>query len=240
MSDQFPVAENTSSAVTAFAGAAAQNYAPEKPAMAGGFLKFSGKTGAWEMGKEEEDFKGVEALIDSVNIQHGFIRWGTKPPAKNYVVITKPIPTPPLPFDGVDEKGQPKTHFPQPSRVLVGHTNDEHKDAFMLELGSMGGVENIDKLIAEILVKAGTSICFFPVVVLGSEFYTRATGKVFKPTFKVIQWCDEHGNPEGTVQNIEAKPAVEAVAEVVEPEPEVVEPEAPVKKKRTRRTPAKA
>ena len=58
---------------------------------------------------------------------------------------------------------------------------------------------------------------------------------MFKPTFKVIQWCDEHGNPEGTVQNIEAKPAEAVEPEVVEPE--VVEPEAeaPVKKKRKKR-----
>jgi hypothetical protein len=225
MTNTFPTTQSTTTEISEFAAKAKQTFVSEYSANAtGGFLKFSGKTGRWEMGKDDEDFDGVEVLINSLQIQHGFVRWGTKPPAKAHTKITQELPEAPDPFDGVDEKGRPKTYHAQPSRVLTGATFDDQQDQFTFETGSMGGVENTDKLIAEIMVKAADSQCIFPVVKLGTEYWTRDTGKVYKPVFEIQSWHDIDGNEEG---------AAPAKLEAAPEEAEVVE--VPKKKKRTRK-----
>lgn len=227
MTDSFPVTESTTDAIRAFATMGAKNFTPEQSANKGAYLKFSGKTGRWEMGKDEEPFDGVIVFINIVKAEHGFVRWGAKPPAKAHTSILAPKPPMIEPFDGVDERGQPKTHVAQPSLIFQGSTFDEHKDAFVLELGSKGGVENMGALINSALARAINSDFIFPVVKLGSEFWTRETGKVYKPVFEVIAWCDTHGNEEGAApKQLDAK-VEEAAAEVPAP---------PAKKKRTKRT----
>lgn len=230
MSDNFPVTESTAQEVNAFSQQASQNFTASASASAsvGGFLRFSGNTGQWEFGKDYENFNGVEIYINSLQAQHGFIRWGTKPPAKAHTKVTDALPAAPAPFDGVDENGRSKTHMAQPSRILVGVTTDEDQDVVNIELGSMGGVENTDKLISAIMVKAQSSTFFFPVVKLASEFYVRSTGKVFKPVFEITEWRDVENNLEGSVKAIDT-PVVEEVAPVVEA---VVVAEAPKKRRR--------
>ena len=231
MSDNFPVTESTAQEVNAFAQQAGKNFAPSASATVGGFLKFSGKTGRWEYGAKDENFDGVEIYINSLQAQHGFIRWGTKPPAKAHTKVTAALPPQLAPFDGVDENGKPKTHMAQPSRILVGVTLDDEPDVVNCELGSMGGVENTDKLISAIMVKAQSSTFFFPVVKLASEFYVRSTGKVYKPVFEIIEWRDVENNLEGSVQAIDT-PVVEDEAPAVEAAAPVVEAEAPKRRRR--------
>jgi len=227
MPNAFPTtANNTDELVNSFAKDAQANHVSSAQSRVD-YLKFSGKTGRWEMGKDEEDFEGAELFINTLAAEHGYVRWGVKPPMKTHTKRTSPMPAAMEPFDGVDSKGEPKTYYAQPSRILSGTTSDDECDPFILELGSQGGVENVDKLWAEIMVKAASSHYFFPVVRLSNEYWTHSEGKVFKPVFEVVEWC----NVEGEAEN--ATPKLEATVEVAE-EVEEVE-EAPAKKKRTRK-----
>jgi hypothetical protein len=225
---KFPVTANTTAAIEDFAGLATQNRVPEAGGAVGGYLKFSGKTGRWEMGKEGEDFEGVNLFINVLESQHGFVRWGTKPPAKAHTKITQALPQPPAPFDGVDENGAAKTHYGQASRIITGVTFDDDEDGVIFEVGSMGGVERVDELLNQVMAKAAGSTYFFPVVKLAHDFYTRSTGKVYKPVFEIVEWRNVDGDLEG-----EAPKQVAAPVEAVEEEAPVEE--APVKKRRRSR-----
>jgi hypothetical protein len=245
MSSKFPVTANTTAAIEDFAGLATQNRVPEAGGAVGGYLKFSGKTGRWEMGTEAEDFEGVTLFINVLESQHGFIRWGTKEPAKSHSKITQALPQPPAPFDGVDEKGNPKTFYGQASRIISGVTFDDDEDGVIIEVGSMGGVERVDELLNQVMAKAAGSKYFFPVVTLGHDFYKRSTGKVFKPVFTVVEWRNVEGDLEGAkieapkTRTKKAAPVVEddddlpPLGYIDEEEEEAVE--APVKKRRRSR-----
>ena len=233
MSNAFPTtANNTEDLVNSFAQDAQTNQVTASQARAN-YLKFSGKTGRWEMGKDEEDFEGVEVFINPLEAQHGFVRWGVKPPMKTHTKRTTTLPAAMEPFNGVDPKGQPKTYYAQPSRILSGVTSDEMSDPFILELSSQGGVENVDKLWAAIMVKAASSKYFFPIVRLENEYWTHSEGKVFKPVFEISEWRNVNGDSEDATPKLEAAPKVAGDAQMVVEEAEVVE--APAKKKRTRK-----
>ena len=226
MANGFPTtAYNTVDVVNSFAQDAQTYHVTASQARAN-YLKFSGKTGRWEMGRDEEDFEGVEVFINPLEAQHGFVRWGVKPPMKTHTKRTTALPAAMEPFNGVDPKGQPKTYYAQPSRILSGVTSDEMSDPFILELSSQGGVENVDKLWAAIMVKAASSKYFFPTVRLENEYWTHSEGKVFKPVFEILGWSNVNGDSEDATPKLEATPEVAEEAEVVE---------APAKKKRTRK-----
>lgn len=199
----------------------------------GGFLSFNGKTGAWAMGQEEQDATNAEAIINSATMQHGYVRWGTKPPEKAFSLIFQPYPDKPNSVEGTDYEGRPKTFNAEEARQVTGKFIDDDKDLgqFIFNTSSMGGVENMDKLFDEIVLKAQDGTAFvFPVIVLDNEWYKRSTGKVFKPVFEVVRWCDEDGN----VENAKLKAPEAAHDDEPEAEPEPVEE--PPKRRRRRRT----
>jgi hypothetical protein len=199
MSEQLPATKGS-----AFAEAAAQNH-QEVAGHDAGFLKFNGKSGQWTFGPDDVDVDNAIVLIQSRLIQQGFIRWGTKPPVKVFsFVASGGMPEAPAPHDGTDQDGNPATFTAQPARQFVGMFCDEDKDLgqFNFNTSSTGGVENVAALYTKIIQKASTSDFFYPMVMLKDEWYKRSTGKVFKPVFEVLKWCDENGVPEGETKQL--------------------------------------
>ena len=161
------------------------------------YLSMNGKTGNWIVGQEETDVNKAQAMINSRTMEHGYIRWGELPPAKAFASINKPYPVKPEPVEGLDYDGNPKIFNADDARQITGQFMEADLGAFVFNTSSMGGVENVDKLFDAIILKGGdgTDFCF-PMVELDNEWYKRKTGKVYKPVFKILHWCDEYGNPE--------------------------------------------
>ena len=191
MSDQLPAHP-----LADFAKTANQHRRPQSR-VEGGFLSFNGKTGEWLLGQEETEVNGEFAVVNSASMQHGYIRWGTTPPAKAFSAVNQPYPEKPEPAEGLDYNNNPKTFHGEEARQFSGRFNDKDLAQFMFNTSSMGGVENVDKLFDEIIRKAGdgTAYCF-PEISLTSEWYKRSPGKVYKPVFKIVHWCDMNGNRE--------------------------------------------
>lgn len=175
------------------------------------YLKFSGKTGEWLYGSDETPVDGEEVLIHPHSLQHGWVRWGEKPPAKVMVSVTQDMPPAIESLEGIDERGRPCVHTAQIARAFGGAFMDG-SGQFMFETHSMGGLERADELILDICDKAETTGTYlFPRVRLGSDWYKRETGKVYKPVFELVCWCDQNGDPEpaGGKKAIEQKPEQE-------------------------------
>jgi hypothetical protein len=155
-------------------------------------------------------------VINSRSFQQGFVRWGTKPPAKVWASIADAPPEPPAPFDGVDpDSGQPKTYTAEPARQVMGRFAGGQKEMFIFNTNSMGGVENMESFIDVVLDRAAEDPeHFYPLVKLDSESYSRSTGKVYKPVFTIVGWCDVDG-----VQKGKKKKQLKAPPEAA-PEPE--------------------
>ena len=205
-----------------FAQRAAVKRAPQTY-VEGGYLRFNGKTGDWSVGVDETPVKGEEALINSPAMMHGYMRWGESPPAKAFTSVAQDYPEKPEPIDGVDYDGKPCTFHAKEARQISGKFLADDQDQFIFNTDSMGGVERMDQLFDKILLKAsdGTAFCF-PLVKLECDWYKRATGKVFKPIFEIVKWCDQNGVPETAAdRKLEKKKAVveDDVEDDVEPEP---------------------
>lgn len=194
-----------------------ENFKPETGAVEGGFLTFSGKTGDWFFGQTEEEAEGFEAIINVAMLQHGWMRWGTNPPAKAYASISQPLPIAPAPV--IDDQGKERTA--QKARCLSGVFIGGSTEAFQFEVSSMGGVENVDKLISAVIARASAGEeLLYPVVRLNTEHYKSQHGRIYKPVFEIIDWTDENGSTLG-----------DAPLELEEPEDEPA-PSRLVKRKR--------
>lgn len=206
-----------------FAAKAEQHRRP-KTNLQGGYLNFCGKSGRWTMGQKGEACDGALALVLSDSIQHGFIRWGTKPPDKVFSSVANPLPDAPTPHEGVDDQGRPRTYNAQDARLFMGKFTGEDDDLgqFIFNSSSMGGVERTDELYDAIIAKSQDSEYCYPLIELRGDYYTRSTGKVYKPIFKVVQWCNVEGEAE----------TLDKVEKLDEPEPEA---EAPPARRRRRK-----
>jgi hypothetical protein len=192
MTEQLP-----SNSVKSFVEGAKKHRRPQSGAK-GGFLQFNGKSGEWTFGQEEVSVTGESVLVLAESAQHGFIQWGVKPPEKVFASIQDPVPAAPDSVEGPDrDTGEMVTYYPQDARQFMGAFFDEDLGQFQFSTSSMGGVENVDSLFDAIVEKAATgSEFYYPEVELANEFYKRSTGKVFKPVFDIVRWCDVNGNPE--------------------------------------------
>lgn len=195
----------------------------------GAFLKFNGKTGQWTLGQEETDVAGAQVLINATKIQHGYVRWGEIPPAKAFTPDWTPYPEKPEPLDGTDYEGNPKTFHAEEARQFEGAFIGDDADLgqFIFNTSSMAGVENTDVLYDQMYMQARENPEYvYPLVTLENEWYKRSTGKVYKPVFKIVAWCDVNGKPQSQAAKLEDK------AEV----PEDDEPEEQPPRRRRRRT----
>ena len=207
-----------------------------------GYLKFNGKTGDWEFGQECADVSDESVLINAASFQHGFTRWGSNPPAKVSVSIADALPEPPESIDGTDYEGKPTVHHAQASRAFSGSFEDGVP--FQFNINSQGGVERTEGLIDLVMNRArpkkdgGNPEYCFPKVKLESDMWKRpATGKIFKPVYTLVEWCDINGEAEGKVKpKLEKPDAADAAPEPdadAAPEPDAdAAPEPKLKRKR--------
>lgn len=197
-----------------------ENHTPVSNTGGKAFLKFSGKTGGWLMGKDELEVDSEEVIINLAACRHGFVRWGEMPPAKAYSLINEPLPTPPEDKVGIDfSTKQERLFSAQAARQLEGRFVDEELGEFVFDTNSMGGVERVDELIAKAIARLSEGTAFvFPKVALEEDFYKRPDGKVFKPLLTVVAWCDMDGVEEEDSTEPEPEPAkIEKPAKAKEP-----------------------
>lgn len=176
-----------------------KNHAPVHTAGGKPYLKFSGKTGGWMMGKDETEVDGEEAIINLAACRHGYVRWGEMPPAKCFSPINEPLPEKPEDKTGIDfSTKQERLFSAQAARQLEGRFVDETLGEFIFDTNSMGGVERVDELISKAIARMidGTEYVF-PKIALEEDFYKRPDGKVFKPLLTVVAWCNTNGEEEG-------------------------------------------
>lgn len=222
MTDQLP-----SNPLARHVDEAQQHRRPQSRAN-GAFLKFNGKTGDWSLGQEETDVAGAQVLINATKIQHGYVRWGEIPPAKAFTPDWTPYPAKPEPLDGEDYEGKPKTFHAEEARQFEGafFGDDADLGQFIFNTSSMAGVENTDALYDQMYMQARENPEYvYPLVTLENEWYKRSTGKVYKPVFKIVAWCDVNGKPQSQAAKLEADD---------EPEEEQPEEEQPPRRRRRR------
>lgn len=206
---------------TSFAEAADANF--EQASDAGGYLTFT-KSGEWLMGQDEEPVDGLEVIINGKMLEQGWIRWGTKPPAKEFARIVKPYPEAPASVEGLDNDGRPTTFHAAKAYQFSGIFVEEGMDAFMFNTNSKGGMKQVGSLYREIIGRAKLSDFFNPKVRLESDSYKHTSyGKIYTPLFEIVSWHNQDGVAEG-----DAPKKLETKAK----EPETTE-EAPRKRRRT-------
>jgi hypothetical protein len=184
------------------------------------YLRFDFQTGKWTCGKEQEDVTGVEALINTQTIGHGWTMWINGAPKKSIVSFDQPLPMPMAPEGNVQ---------PQEARVLSGAFLDDGLE-FIFETNSLGGRNAVDAIIKQVIVRAqqGQEVFLYPVVQLAHGSYTHKThGRVINtPLFTVIDWADINGVRESQAL------IGSAPEEDLEEEPEEIV-EQPVRRRRT-------
>lgn len=219
----------------------AQKYRRPQSHTEGGYLKFNGKTGEWTIGTEEVEVTECLALVNALTIEHGYMRWGELPPVKAFTPDWTPYPDKPEPIEGEDMDGKPKTFNAEEARQLRGKFwgEDEDLGQFTFNTSSMGGVENVDDLFDKMYMQAQQHPDhIYPRVKLTSEWYKRSTGKVYKPVFEIVAWCDQNGEPLNAAKKLEETEAKKQTAKAPEQEQEddSAEDDAPPRRRRRRRT----
>lgn len=207
---------------TALADRLRTTVAPDVPGDSAGkmFLRFDFQTGKWTCGKEQHNVTGIEALVNTASIGHGWTMWVAGTPKKAIVPFDQPMPT------AMPPEGQV---YPQEARVLAGAFTDGSGE-FVFETNSLGGRNGVDAIIKQVILRAqqGHETFLYPVVELGSGSYTHKThGRVIHtPKFEILDWADINGVREN--QNM----ITGAVADEDEYEEEEVE-QAPVRRRRS-------
>lgn len=174
---------------TALADRLRTTVAPSVPGEDSGkaFLRFDFQTGKWTCGREQEDVTGLECVVNTASIGHGWTMWVAGKPKKTIAPFDQPIPQP-MPAEG--------TAQPQEARVLAGAFADGSGE-FLFETNSLGGRNSVDAIIKAVITRAqqGHEIFLYPVVILSSSSYTHKThGRVINtPAFSILEWADING-----------------------------------------------
>lgn len=174
---------------TALADRLRTTVAPDVPGDSAGkvFLRFDFQTGKWTAGKEQENVTGVEALINTASIGHGWTMWVAGSPRKAIVSFDQPMPA------AMPPEGQT---YPQEARVLAGAFTDGSGE-FVFETNSLGGRNGVDAIIKQVIIRAqqGHETFLYPVVELSAGSYTHKThGRVIHtPKFEILDWADING-----------------------------------------------
>jgi hypothetical protein len=186
----------------------AQKYRRPQNRTSDGYLKFNGKTGEWTFGMEEVEVDGAEMVVNSMSIEHGYLRWGELPPVKVFTPDWEPYPERPESIEGKDQDGKDKTFTAEEARQFQARFvgDDEELGQCIFNTSSMGGVEKVDDLYDKIYIQSKESDgnFYFPRVKLTSEWYKRSTGKVYKPVFEIVGWCDANGKMHSKADKLEA------------------------------------
>lgn len=151
------------------------------------FLRFDFQSGKWTCGKEQEDVTGLEALVNTASIGHGWTMWVGGTPKKVIAPFDQPMP------QAMPPEGQV---FPQEARVLAGAFTDGSGE-FVFETNSLGGRNGVDAIIKAVILRAqqGHETFLYPVIALQSSSYTHKThGRlIYTPMFNILDWADING-----------------------------------------------
>lgn len=207
---------------------------------AGGFsfLKIDFDTGEWACGQDGDDVTDEIIIVNTTTIRHGWILWSGGRPKKILVPFTQPLPQAMAPIQSANGE------IDEPSEARgfeAAFADDGEPLAF--DTNSYGGRKGIDVLLGKIKAKAAEGgKHLYPKVKLTSEAYPgtgKRTGKTnYNPLFEIVGWCNEDGEEEGVVAEVEDQSAEAA------PEPkrrergaktEAEEKSAPVKRQRRKR-----
>ena len=187
------------------------------------FIRFDFESGEYTFGRDKEDITGEEIAINIRTFMHGWVIWSNGTPHKTVAHFTKPMPPEPAPMGG---------DMPSQSRGFEARFIDDAETVIVFSSNSFGGRKGCDKLLKEVMAKAGAGEAeyLFPVVELSSESYPNAKrgGKLtYNPKFVVTGWRNAEGVEQGAPQ---AKIETKAKAPTPAPEPEVKE--APKRRRR--------
>jgi hypothetical protein len=170
------------------------------------------KGGMWIYGQTNEEVQpGSRWAVNVMTLAHGWCCW-VEGDSKNslegdvMVSMTEHIPPQPDDIRGTEFK-------PQRSFELKCMNGEDEGTEVLYKVNSRGGIEAVTKFIADIQRRLLTPYpC--PIVTLDSEWYQHPKwGRVEKPIFTIVGWCDLNGNVEGAAP----APAAPAAAEPAAP-----------------------
>jgi hypothetical protein len=202
-----------------------------------GFLKFDYQSGDWTYGRDSEDVKGDEILVNVRTLGHGWVQWSGGRATKNFVSIEHELPIKP-PAIGRDEAAEARCFG-----AAFYDDNKAEKTQLIFETNSFGGRAAVNDLINAIMerVVSGEQTHLFPLVRLGSSSYYNEKYRrdIHTAKFEIVAWCDENGIKQGSAPARIAAPApapaqapaAEAPVEAAAPAEEAAAP-APSRRRR--------
>jgi hypothetical protein len=159
------------------------------------FLRMDKGTGLFAYGPESlEVDPASEWAVNPVTFQHGWVCWvegvkGAKPQKHEIMVsMAKPMPPEPEPING-------KAYDPQGAFELRGLSGDDEGVEIVFVTNSKGGVQAVRAVTDAFQRHYPTDPAHpCPIVTMTSTHYPHPTwGKIHKPVFNVVGWCDMNG-----------------------------------------------
>jgi hypothetical protein len=181
------------------------------------------KGGTWLYGQTNEEMQpGSRWAVNVMTLAHGWCCW-VEGESKNtlegdiMVSMSEKLPAKPAPIRDTEFKEQRAFEL----KCMDGE--DEGTEV-VYKVNSYGGVQAVTALIGDIQRRLLTPYpC--PVLTFDSEWYQHPKwGRVDKPIFTIVGWCDLNGNVEG-----EAAPPIAPASAATEPAPA---PAAPARKRK--------
>jgi hypothetical protein len=171
------------------------------------------KGGMWIYGQTNEEVQpGSRWAVNVMTLAHGWCCW-VEGESKNslegdvMVSMSEKLPAQPDAIRGTEFK-------PQRSFDLKCLDGEDEGEEVVYKVNSRGGIEAVTKFIGDIQRRLLTPYpC--PIITLDSEWYPHPKwGRVDKPIFSIVGWCDLNGNVEGAPP---VAPASEAPAPTAAP-----------------------
>ena len=173
------------------------------------------RDGGWVYGAESIEVEdGSLWAVNPYSVTHGWVAWAdqkSRSKTKKLGEIVRAMNEPPVLESELPEVGAEW-------RKQVGFTalctsGEDDGLQVLYQTPSDGGTKAHKKLVAEILRRAKAKNEFImPKIALDTDFYAHPDyGKIYKPVFTVVEWCDMDGEPEGGAAEVADEP--EAVEE---------------------------
>lgn len=157
--------------------------------MAGGnFLDFSGKTGAWRLGRDKVAPEDTLFIIEPQSFFRGWKCWKDNGVAgvHQWSIYTpeKAILEQDLEYHGPYGEGDGWA----PMLGFGGMIADQYKESFLFNITSKSGINAVTDLMAEIRKRMGAGEPDIPVFSCGEEKFTAHGKKNSKPVFEIEAW----------------------------------------------------
>jgi hypothetical protein len=164
-------------------------------------MKFVASSGQHLHGRDAENITDELVVVNTKTLAHGYTIWSNRKPTVNEVPFVFPLPEPMAPITIAG-----KTDEPVESRSFEAAFSDGDKTILSFGSSSLGGKRGVDELIHAVKVQAAVSDThIYPEVKLTSTSYENVHrgSLTYNPSFEVVRWLDENGEPENAVQQVE-------------------------------------